>query len=163
MWTIAATHLKPICPSTRRSKLMTPALSPIIRAVNLTRKFDAMIAVDHLNIEVARGEIFGLVGPDGAGKTTTLRLLCGLVDPTEGECWVAGHNVAREVDAVKDQIGYMAQRFGLYGDLTVDENMNFYADLFGISKTERARLLPDLLRMTRMEPFRSRPAANLSG
>ncbi len=64
-------------------------------------------------------------------------LLCGLLDPTEGEAWVAGHNVARELDAVKDQIGYMAQRFGLYGDLTVDENMNFYADLFGISKPER--------------------------
>ena len=77
-------------------------------------------------------------GPDGAGKTTTLRLLCGLLDPTEGEAWVAGHNVARELDAVKDQIGYMAQRFGLYGDLTVDENMNFYADLFGISKAASA-------------------------
>ncbi len=89
---------------------------------------------------MTKGEIFGLVGPDGAGKTTTLRLLCGLMDPTEGEAWVAGHNVARELEAVKDQIGYMAQRFGLYGDLTVDENMNFYADLFGISKTERARL-----------------------
>ena len=136
---------------------------PIIRATGLTRRFGDLTAVDHLNVEVARGEIFGLVGPDGAGKTTTLRLLCGLMDPTEGEAWVAGHSVAREVEAVKDQIGYMAQRFGLYGDLTVDENMNFYADLFGISKTERARLLPDLLQMTRMQPFRSRPAANLSG
>jgi ABC-2 type transport system ATP-binding protein len=136
---------------------------PIIRAIGLTRRFGDLVAVDHLNVEVTRGEIFGLVGPDGAGKTTTLRLLCGLMDPTEGEAWVAGHSVAREVEAVKDQIGYMAQRFGLYGDLTVDENMNFYADLFGISKTERARLLPDLLQMTRMEPFRSRPAANLSG
>jgi len=136
---------------------------PIIRANGLTRRFGDLTAVDHLNVEVARGEIFGLVGPDGAGKTTSLRLLCGLMDPTEGEAWVAGHNVAREVEAVKDQIGYMAQRFGLYGDLTVDENMNFYADLFGISKSERARLLPDLLRMTRMEPFRSRPAAKLSG
>jgi ABC-2 type transport system ATP-binding protein len=136
---------------------------PIIRASGLTRRFGDLTAVDHLTIEVARGEIFGLVGPDGAGKTTTLRLLCGLMDPTEGEAWVVGHSVARELEAVKDQIGYMAQRFGLYGDLTVDENMNFYADLFGISKAERARLLPDLLRMTRMEPFRSRPAANLSG
>ena len=140
---------------------MTP--EPIIRAIGLTRRFGDLTAVDHLNVEVARGEIFGLVGPDGAGKTTTLRLLCGLMDATEGEAWVTGHNVAREVEAVKDQIGYMAQRFGLYGDLTVDENMNFYADLFGISKSERARLLPDLLRMTRMEPFRSRPATNLSG
>jgi ABC-2 type transport system ATP-binding protein len=136
---------------------------PIIRVVDLTRRFGDLTAVDQLNLEVARGEIFGLVGPDGAGKTTTLRLLCGLLDPTEGEAWVAGHNVAREVEAVKDQIGYMAQRFGLYGDLTVDENMSFYADLFGISKAERAKLLPDLLRMTRMEQFRSRPAANLSG
>lgn len=136
---------------------------PIIRADGLTRRFGDLIAVDHLNVDVGRGEIFGLVGPDGAGKTTTLRLLCGLMDPTEGEAWVAGHSVAHEVEAVKDQIGYMAQRFGLYGDLTVDENMNFYADLFGITKSERARLLPDLLRMTRMEPFRSRPAANLSG
>jgi ABC-2 type transport system ATP-binding protein len=135
----------------------------IIRANGLTRRFGDVTAVDHLDLEVSRGEIFGLVGPDGAGKTTTLRLLCGLLDATEGEAWVAGHNVAREVEAVKDQIGYMAQRFGLYGDLTVDENMTFYADLFGISRTERARLLPDLLRMTRMEQFRSRPAANLSG
>jgi ABC-2 type transport system ATP-binding protein len=136
---------------------------PIIRASGLTRRFGDLTAVDHLTIEVARGEIFGLVGPDGAGKTTTLRLLCGLMDPDEGEAWVVGHSVAKELEAAKDQIGYMAQRFGLYGDLTVDENMNFYADLFGISKAERARLLPDLLRMTRMEPFRSRPAANLSG
>ncbi|HLK18235.1 MAG TPA: ABC transporter ATP-binding protein [Bryobacteraceae bacterium] len=135
----------------------------IIRAVGLTRRFAGLTAVDHLNLEVAKGEIFGLVGPDGAGKTTTTRLLCGLMDPTEGEAWVAGHNVARETEAVKDQIGYMAQRFGLYGDLTVDENMNFYADLFGISNTERARMLPDLLRMTRMERFRERAAANLSG
>jgi ABC-2 type transport system ATP-binding protein len=135
----------------------------VIRAVNLTRRFGALTAVDHLNIEVAKGEIFGLVGPDGAGKTTTLRLLCGLMDPTEGEAWVAGHNVAREVDAVKDQIGYMAQRFGLYGDLTVEENMIFYADLFAISKQERGGLMAELLQMTRMEPFRDRPAAKLSG
>jgi drug efflux transport system ATP-binding protein len=135
----------------------------IIRTVNLTRRFDQMTAVDHLNLEVARGEIFGLVGPDGAGKTTTLRLMCGLLDATEGEAWVAGHNVAQDPEAVKDQIGYMAQRFGLYGDLTVDENMFFYADLFGLSKTEREPLIQRLLRMTRMEPFRARHAANLSG
>ncbi len=148
---------------------MTPAPSsaskdgPMIRAVNLTRRFDQVAAVDHLNIEVARGEIFGLVGPDGAGKTTTMRLLCGLLDASEGEAWVAGHNVARELDAVKDRIGYMAQRFGLYGDLTVDENMFFYSDLFGLSKLEREPLIQRLIRMTRMEPYRARRAANLSG
>jgi ABC-2 type transport system ATP-binding protein len=135
----------------------------IIRAIDLTRRFDALTAVDHLNLEVTQGEIFGLVGPDGAGKTTTVRLLCGLLDPSEGEAWVGGHNVTRELDAVKDQIGYMAQRFGLYGDLTVDENMTFYADLFGLPKAERASLLPQLMRMTRMEPFRKRLATNLSG
>src|SRR5580693_3585380 len=120
----------------------------IIQTRDLTRRFGDLTAVDRLNIEVARGEIFGLVGPDGAGKTTTLRLLCGLMDATSGQALVAGHDVAREPGAVKDRIGYMAQRFGLYADLSVDENMNFYADLFGISKAERARLLPDLLRMT---------------
>src|ERR1039457_1414140 len=140
---------------------MQPAGEPIIEIRDLTRRFGALTAVDHLNLTVSRGEIFGLVGPDGAGKTTTLRMLCGLMGPSEGSARVAGHDVVRESRAVKDQIGYMAQRFGLYQDLTVDENMNFYADLFGITKTERARLLPDLLQMTRMQPFRSRPAANL--
>jgi len=135
----------------------------IIRTRDLTRRFDTLTAVDHLNLEIARGEIFGLVGPDGAGKTTTLRLLCGLLDPSEGEAWVAGHNVARDPQAVKDRIGYMAQRFGLYHDLSVDENMQFYADLFGISGTQRTRLMPDLLHMTRMEPFRKRLAGKLSG
>lgn len=119
--------------------------------------------MDRLNLEVAPGEIFGLVGPDGAGKTTTLRMLCGLMDPSEGSARVAGHDVRSESQAVKDQIGYMAQRFGLYGDLTVEENMIFYADLFGIVGAERARLTGELLRMTRMEPFRDRQAGRLSG
>src|SRR5215831_10153155 len=135
----------------------------IIQAKNLTRRFADLTAVDHLNLEIAEGEIFGLVGPDGAGKTTTLRLLCGLMDPTEGSVVVAGHEVAKEPDAVKDQIGYMAQRFGLYGDLTVDENMAFYADLFGIIGRERQELTERLLRMARLEPFRKRGAAKLSG
>src|SRR5215831_17423667 len=113
----------------------------IIEIRNLTRRFGTLTAVDHLALVIPRGEIFGLVGPDGAGKTTTLRLLCGLLDPSDGEAWVAGHNVVREVNTVKDQIGYMAQRFSLYGDLTVSENMLFYADLFGIAKSERDRLM----------------------
>src|SRR5436309_8945957 len=136
---------------------------PIIKATDLTRRFGDLAAVDRLNIEVSRGEIFGLVGPDGAGKTTTLRLLCALMDPTSGQAWVAGHDVAREPQAVKDRIGYMAQRFGLYTDLSVDENMDFYADLFGVNRVDRAKMIPDLLRMTRMEPFRARRAGQLSG
>jgi ABC-2 type transport system ATP-binding protein len=138
-------------------------VEPIIETRELTRRFGPIVAVDHLNLSVPRGEIFGLVGPDGAGKTTTLRMLCGLLDPTEGSARVAGFDVAHESQSVKDQIGYMAQRFGLYGDLTVQENMNFYADLFGIMGAERQRLTVDLLRMTRMEEFRGRQAGRLSG
>lgn len=135
----------------------------IVAAQGLTRRFGALTAVDHLNLEVAQGEIFALVGPDGAGKTTTMRMLCGLMDPTEGRAMVAGFDVSKNPDAVKDQIGYMAQRFGLYGDLTVDENMAFYGDLFGILGREREELRTRLLQMTRMEPFRKRQAAKLSG
>jgi ABC-2 type transport system ATP-binding protein len=138
-------------------------VEPIIETHGLTRRFAELTAVDHLNLSVDRGEIFGLVGPDGAGKTTTLRMLCGLMDPSEGSARVAGHDAARESQAVKDQIGYMAQRFGLYGDLTVEENMIFYADLFDITGARREELSSSLLRMTRMEPFRDRQAGKLSG
>jgi len=135
----------------------------MIKAREVTRRFNEVIALERLTLEVLRGEIFGLVGPDGAGKTTTLRILAGLLNPTEGQAWVAGHDVARESEAVKDRIGYMAQRFGLYGDLTVEENMHFYADLFDIGKDERGELMSRLLGMTRMSEFRQRRAAQLSG
>jgi ABC-2 type transport system ATP-binding protein len=142
---------------------METFIESIIETRGLTKRFGTLTAVDHLDLAVARGEIFGLVGPDGAGKTTTLRMLCGLMDPSEGSARVAGHDVARESRAVKDQIGYMAQRFGLYQDLTVEENMIFYADLFDITGDTRAQLTAQLLRMTRMEPFRARLAGQLSG
>jgi ABC-2 type transport system ATP-binding protein len=138
-------------------------MDAIIETRDLTRRFGELTAVDHLNLSVAKGEIFGLVGPDGAGKTTTLRMLCGLMDPTEGSARVAGHDSSREAQAVRDRIGYMAQRFGLYQDLTVEENMIFYADLFDITGTVRDDLTSRLLRMTRMEPFRKRQAGRLSG
>ncbi|HML17475.1 MAG TPA: ABC transporter ATP-binding protein [Bryobacteraceae bacterium] len=138
-------------------------MSVVIHAENLTRRFGELTAVDHLNLDIAEGEIFSLVGPDGAGKTTTMRLLCGLMDPTEGKAIIAGHDVSKELDQMKDQIGYMAQRFGLYTDLTVQENMDFYSDLFGITGRERQELSTRLLRMTRMDPFRKRAAGKLSG
>ena len=138
-------------------------MEPIIETRGLTRRFGNLTAVEGLDLTIGAGEIFGLVGPDGAGKTTTLRMLCGLIDPTAGSARVAGYDVARNPQAVKDQIGYMAQRFGLYQDLTVRENMNFYADLFDIVGEERERLAASLLRMTRMEPFRDRQAGRLSG
>ena len=135
----------------------------IVQAIDLTKKFGPLTAVNRLSFEVREGEIFALVGPDGAGKTTTMRLLTGLMAPTEGKSIVVGKDVAKEHDAVKDHIGYMAQRFGLYQDLTVDENMAFYGDLFGIVGKERQELSERLLRMTRMEPFRGRQAGKLSG
>jgi ABC-2 type transport system ATP-binding protein len=138
-------------------------MQPIIETRDLTRRFKELTAVDRLNLSIAQGEIFGLVGPDGAGKTTTLRMLAGLVNPTEGSAMVAGHDVARESQEVKDQIGYMAQRFGLYADLSVEENMSFYGDLFGIVGAERTALQERLLHMTRMEPFTKRQAGRLSG
>src|SRR5215469_2349020 len=138
-------------------------MDAIIETRDLTRRFGELTAVDRLNLSVSEGEIFGLVGPDGAGKTTTLRMLSGLIEPTDGSAIVAGHDTARESQAVKDQIGYMAQRFGLYQDLSVEENMDFYADLFGIVGSQRAELEIGLLRMTRMEPFRKRLGGRLSG
>ncbi len=156
---------------------MTAHRPAVIVAENLTRKFvnpsgeraggeragGELVAVDRLNLTISEGEIFALVGPDGAGKTTTMRLLTGLMNPTEGRAVVGGHDVSKEIDAVKDQIGYMAQRFGLYTDLTVAENMAFYADLFGIIGAERKELSARLLQMTRMDPFQNRPAGKLSG
>jgi ABC-2 type transport system ATP-binding protein len=135
----------------------------IVIAENLTRKFGELTAVSHLSLEIQPGEIFALVGPDGAGKTTTMRLLTGLMNPTEGRAVVTGLDVTKNHDQVKDHIGYMAQKFGLYQDLTVQENMNFYADLFGILGQERKDLGDQLLQMTRMEPFRDRQAGKLSG
>lgn len=140
-----------------------PNTTPIIQINGLTRRFGDLTAVDDLNLSIREGEIFGLVGPDGAGKTTTLRLLCGLLAPDQGQVQVAGFDVAKNHEAVKDRIGYMAQRFGLYGDLTVEENMVFYADLFGITGSQRDQLMGELLAMTRMAPFRVRQARQLSG
>ncbi len=135
----------------------------MIRAVEITRRFGDLTAVDGMTFEVARGEIFALVGPDGAGKTTTLRLLAGLLDPSAGEAWVAGRSVSREPQAVRERIGYMAQKFGLYQDLTVEENMAFYADLFGIPAAQRRRQSARLLEVARLEPFCRRRAGQLSG
>ena len=135
----------------------------MIVAHQLTRRFGSVVAVNTLDLAIPKGEVFGLVGPDGAGKTTTLRLLTGLLDADSGTATVAGFNVAEKPEAVRDRIGYMAQKFGLYGDLTVEENMDFYADLFDVGAAELEPLKLKLLAMTRMTPFRDRPAAKLSG
>jgi ABC-2 type transport system ATP-binding protein len=134
-----------------------------IKAEALTKCFGGLTAVDHLTLSVAEGEIFGLVGPDGAGKTTTMRLLTSIMAPTSGEAWVAGRHVEREAEAIKEQIGYMSQRFGLYPDLTVLENIEFYADIYGVSRAERGERIERLLAFSNLTPFRKRLAGNLSG
>jgi len=134
-----------------------------IRVEGLGRRFGEVQALDGLSLRVAPGEIFGLVGPDGAGKTTTMRLLTGILSPSSGEAWVDGLHVVQEADALKDRIGYMAQRFGLYQDLSVEENMDFYADLYGVARRGRALEMERLLAFSNLTPFRRRRAGNLSG
>jgi ABC-2 type transport system ATP-binding protein len=134
-----------------------------IRTVGLTKTFGSASAVDHLDLEVKKGELFGLVGPDGAGKTTIMRLLTGIMEPTSGEAWVAGLSVMKEREDVKERIGYMSQRFGLYEDLTVIENIHFYADLYGVSKRERIERIKRMLGFSNLTPFQKRLAGQLSG
>lgn len=134
-----------------------------IRVNNLSKAFGSVKAVNALNLAVEQGEIFGLVGPDGAGKTTTMRLLTSVMEPTSGDAWVLDNHVVRDAEAVKEQIGYMSQRFGLYPDLTVEENLYFYADLFDVPPKERDARLPELLGFSNLTPFRKRFAKNLSG
>ncbi len=129
----------------------------------LTRRFGPLTAVDGLTFDVASGELFGLVGPDGAGKTTTLRMLAGVLPPSEGDAVVAGVSVASDPDAVRPHIAYMAQRFGLYEDLTVRENLDFYADLYRVPKSERPERLQRLYHFSNLGEFENRLAGNLSG
>jgi ABC-2 type transport system ATP-binding protein len=134
-----------------------------IRAEGLTKRFGERVAVDNFSLTVARGEIFALVGPDGAGKTTVMRLLVGIMDPDGGRAEVLGLDTVAQAEALKEHIGYMPQRFGLYDDLTVRENIAFYADLFGVRKQERRERLPELLSFANLGPFQDRLAGNLSG
>jgi len=134
-----------------------------IHATHLTKAFAELRAVDDLSLTVSEGEIFGLVGPDGAGKTTTMRLLTSIMEPTSGDAWVAGAHVVRQAETVKEQIGYMSQRFGLYPDLTVLENIHFYADIYDVPRKGRREKIDRLLAFSNLTPFKRRLAGNLSG
>jgi ABC-2 type transport system ATP-binding protein len=138
-------------------------VSPLVRATGLGKHFGMLPAVEALSFSVAAGEIFGLVGPDGAGKTTTLRMLAGVMDADAGEAMVDGVDVLRQPEEAKLHSSYMPQRFGLYEDLTVDENIRFYADLFDIGSIAREQNAARLLRASGMEGFRKRLAGQLSG
>jgi ABC-2 type transport system ATP-binding protein len=138
-------------------------MDEVVRVVGLTRRFGALTAVAGLSFAVGRGELFGLAGPDGAGKTTSLRMLAGVLRPTAGDAEVLGLSVARRPEAVKPHLAYMAQRFGLYTDLTVAENLAFYADLYRVPRSERPARLARLYEFSNLGPFRDRLAGQLSG
>jgi ABC-2 type transport system ATP-binding protein len=142
---------------------MNEEIQSVVVVRELTKSFPGVRAVDALSFDVRAGEIFGLVGPDGAGKTTTLRMLAGIMPPDRGRAIVAGFDVVRYPERAKHAISYMPQRFGLYEDLTMDENIRFYADLFGVKKAELNARSTQLLRAAGMSEFRKRLAGKLSG
>lgn len=142
---------------------MQAVVAPIIETHDLTRRFGKTIAVDGLDLAVGQGEIFGLVGPDGAGKTTTIRILAAIMEPTGGSASVMGYDVVKQGEAIKTRMGYMAQQFSLYRDLSVDENINFYADIYGLKDAKRTERIERLLSFAGLTEFANRRAANLSG
>ncbi|MBM4295984.1 MAG: ABC transporter ATP-binding protein [Deltaproteobacteria bacterium] len=140
-----------------------PSSEPAIRAQGLTKRFGSLVAVDGFSLEVAPGEAFALVGPDGAGKTTAMRMLVGIMDPDGGRAEVLGFDTVKDSERLKEQIGYMPQRFGLYDDLTVLENLIFYGDIYGVPQAAREGRLPELLGFSNLTLFQDRLAGNLSG
>ena len=138
-------------------------VGPALSLQGLTRRFRDLTAVDALTFDVPAGTLFGIVGPDGAGKTTTLRMLAGVLPPTGGDALVGGVSVARDPEGVKHRIAYMSQRFGLYGDLTVRENIDFYADVYRVPRPERGPRLERLYHFSGLGPFEDRLAGKLSG
>ena len=136
---------------------------PLVEADNLCRSFGPVKALDGLNFSVEQGEIFGLMGPDGAGKTTCLRIFCGLMRPTSGKAVVLGKDVAKDPEAIKDQIGYMAQPAKLYEDLTVKENIELYADLYQVRRDRYEQRMKRLLEFSGLAPFTGRLFRDLSG
>ena len=149
--------------SAERSKSSTSAESPVITIDGLVKRFAQVTAVDHLSLSVERGEIFGLVGPDGAGKTATMRMLAGVMRPDAGAIIIEGIDAVADPEGVKPHVSYMPQRFGLYEDLTVDENIRFYADLFEVPPVARRERAARLLAASGMSNFGRFKAGQLSG
>ena len=134
-----------------------------VEAQGLTRNFKTLTAVDHLDLTIPKGELFGLVGPDGAGKTTILRLLAGLYHISDGQAKVLGKDLKKQSETLKHRIGYMAQQFSLYGELSVEENLVFFSDLFDVNPKQRNERMDRLLSFAGLTQFRQRPAEQLSG
>jgi len=138
-------------------------MSLAVDSRNLTKVYDGLIAVDRLNLQVRRGEIFGFLGPNGAGKTTAVRLLCGLLQPTEGTAIVEGYNIVEQPELLKESIGYMPQRFSLYDDLTVHENLSFYGSIYRVEQERLQDRIDDLLELVKLQQVRNQLAGALSG
>jgi ABC-2 type transport system ATP-binding protein len=136
---------------------------PVIVTRALSRRFGELVAVKDVSLEVEKGEIFGVLGPNGAGKSTTIRMLCGILDPTSGEGTVVGYDIRREAERVKERIGYMTQRFSLYEDLTVEENLKFYAGIYGVPFSRRRKRVGEVLERTGLSGRRQQLAGTLSG
>lgn len=139
------------------------ASGPAISARNLTRRFGKLVAVDHVSLDIPRATIYGFLGPNGSGKSTTIRMLCGLLRPSEGDCTVLGHPVPREAEALRIKIGYMTQRFSLWEDLTVQENLDFIGRIFGLDGKLRAARIDERLRQYHLEDRREQRAGTMSG
>jgi len=143
---------------------MPPAeRAPAVVVRDLERRFGSFVAVNRIGLSVAQGEIFGFLGPNGAGKSTTIRMLCGLLAPTGGTGTVAGFDIRREAELIKTRIGYMSQRFSLYDDLTVEENIDFFAGIYRIPREKKAERKEWVLRMAGLREHRRSPTAILSG
>jgi ABC-2 type transport system ATP-binding protein len=136
---------------------------PIVHTENLSRSFGALVAVRDLNLSVERGEIFGVLGPNGAGKSTTIRMLCGILDPSAGRGTVVGFDIEHEAERIKERIGYMTQRFSLYEDLTVQENLSFYAGIYGVPFGRRRARVQEVMEATGLTHRKKQLAGTLSG
>ena len=136
---------------------------PLLSIKDLTRKFGSVTAVDHLSLEIESGELFGLIGPDGAGKTTAIRLMLGILKPDSGEGRVGPFDLLRQAESISTLTGYVSQRFSLYSELTVEENLELFADLYSVPRADREPRVRRLMQFSRLEPFRERLAGNLSG
>ncbi len=135
----------------------------VVKTEHLSRRFGSLVAVKDVSLEVRRGEIFGILGPNGAGKSTTIRMLCGILDPSGGRGTVVGHDIATESEKIKLRIGYMTQRFSLYEDLSVEENLSFYAGIYGVPRNRRKARIEQALELLGLGDRRKQLAGTLSG
>lgn len=135
----------------------------VVQVSNLVKKFDSFTAVDNISFQVKRGEVFGFLGPNGAGKTTTIRMLCGLLNPTSGSGKVGGFDIYTQAEKIKENIGYMSQRFSLYQDLTVEENIDFYSGIYKVPQNKKRKRKEWVLRMAGIENKRNSLTRELSG